>query len=64
MSAILYNSNLGTWMAPFDRRRTQEMDFHTLTEGVVKCQMMFDETYYEYAHLDDIEAEAIKIPFE
>ncbi len=51
-------------MAPFDRRRTQEMDFHTLTEGVVKCQMMFDEMYYDYAHLDDIEAEAIKIPFE
>ncbi len=51
-------------MAPFDRRHTQETDFHTLTEGVVKCQMMFDETYYEYAHLEDIDADAIKIPFE
>ncbi len=51
-------------MAPFDRHRTQDMDFHTLNEGVVKCQMMYDETYYEHVHLEDIDVDAIKIPFQ
>ncbi len=48
---------------PFDRRATSEADFYTLTEGVVKCQMMYDDDTYDYAHLEEIDADAIKIPF-
>ncbi len=57
------NLNLGAWRVPFDRRGTSEADFHTLTEGVVKCQMMYDDDTYDYAHLEEIDADAIKIPF-
>ncbi len=57
------NLNLGAWRVPFDRRGTSEADFYTLTEGVVKCQMMYDDDTYEYAHLEEINADAIKIPF-
>ncbi len=55
---------LGTWKEPFDRSGTSEADFNTLTEGVVKCQMMCDDYYYEYAHFEEIDADAIKIPFQ
>ncbi len=61
--ACSYNPNQGTWKEPFDRRVTSEADFYTLTEGVVKCQMMYDDGTYEYAHLEEIDADAIKIPF-
>ncbi len=56
--------NLGTWKEPFDRRGTREADFYTLTEGVVKCQMMYDDNSYPYAYLRELNAEAIKVPFQ
>ncbi len=56
--------NLGTWKEPFDRSGTREADFYTLTEGVVKCQIMYDDSSYPYAYLEELNAEAIKIPFQ
>ncbi len=56
--------NQGTWKEPFDRRGTSEADFYTLTEGVVKCQMMYDDSAYPYAYLEELNADAIKISFQ
>ncbi len=53
-----------TWMEPFDRLSTREADFYTLTEGTVKCQMMYKDSFYPYAYFEELDADAIKIPFQ
>ncbi len=54
----------GIWKKQFNKRRTREGDFHTLNGGVVKCQMMHDDSRYPYAQLQELDAEAIKLPFQ
>ncbi len=51
-------------MEPFDRRSTREADFDTLTEGTVKCQMMDKDSFYPNAYFEELDADAIKIPFQ
>ncbi len=51
-------------MEPFDRRSTSEADFYTLTEGTVKCQMMDKDSFYPNAYFEELDADAIKIPFQ
>ncbi len=51
-------------MEPFDRRSTGEADFYTLTEGTVKCQMMYQDSFYPNAYFEELDADAIKVPFQ
>ncbi len=54
----------GTWKEPFDKRAAYEGDFHTLCGDVIKCQKMYSDSFYPHASIIELDAEAVKLPFE
>nr|ABR68547.1 serine protease inhibitor [Clonorchis sinensis] len=53
----------GLWKYPFDKTKTKEEDFHCLDGTVKKVPMMNILGHYPTLQLEDINAEAIKLPF-
>ncbi len=54
----------GTWKEPFDKRATYAGDFHTLCGDVIKCQKMYNDSIYPHSNIIELDAEAIKVPFQ
>ncbi|KAG5453728.1 Plasminogen activator inhibitor 1 [Clonorchis sinensis] len=58
---LRYNS--GPWKHPFDKRHTRSGMFYTSDRRSISVQMMYVNQKFDYLEMDDIEADAIKLPF-
>ncbi|VDP88525.1 unnamed protein product [Echinostoma caproni] len=53
----------GAWQYEFNKLLTREAEFHLLNGERKKIKMMFEEKFFEYATLSDLNAVAVKMPF-
>ncbi len=58
-NAIYFN---GTWVMPFDEKRTSEQDFIVNAQKTVKVPMMSRDSHYNYTDTDELQI--LELPYE
>ncbi|KER28030.1 hypothetical protein T265_05075 [Opisthorchis viverrini] len=53
----------GLWKHPFDKRNTHLSTFYTPDGRGISVRMMYANQKFDYLEMEDIEADAIKLPF-
>jgi serine protease inhibitor len=57
-NAIYFN---GTWVLPFDEKRTTEQDFFVNSQKTIKAPMMSRDSYYNYTSTDELQI--LELPY-
>ncbi|OON14602.1 hypothetical protein X801_09603 [Opisthorchis viverrini] len=63
MRSYNLNKSIGSWDHQFDKKQTQESDFHCLNGESMKVQMMYRKSTFYLADLAELDCMAIKLPF-
>ncbi|XP_050037519.1 ipis-1-like [Dermacentor andersoni] len=53
----------GLWSSQFDSKYTRTSDFHLDSRNKTQVEMMFQKSSFSMGHSDDIEVEALEIPY-
>ncbi|XP_075555089.1 iris-like [Dermacentor variabilis] len=53
----------GLWSSQFDSKYTRTSDFHLDSRNKTQVEMMFQESSFSMGHSDDMEVEALEIPY-